>query len=225
MNHVLETLDIDIGRVLALEEIHEERLGLGVSVGSWAVKGSSRERDQRLQSDSSLCVLELGERAESLRVDLHLHHFQHLVVEHAGKGDGVGPLLAVAAKDHQTGVVLFGEEFKRRSVFEGMDVVLLVELDAERALERVKIRHGQVDNLRGRSVLEEERHLVVFVHLRRLLLHGTLAARILGLTVKIISKGSFDFISERTLLSTCLRRYRSDVIVEVVVCLKPLGKE
>lgn len=137
VNHVLQTLDIHIGRVLALEEVQQKRLGQCVGIGSRALECGSREGDQGLETNPGLCVLELRERAESLGFDVQLYHVEKLVVEHAHKGDGVGALLAVAAENHQRGVVFLAKKLERRWVFEGVNVVLLVELDAERALERV----------------------------------------------------------------------------------------
>ena len=156
-------------------------------VRSRTVKGGSGEGNQRLQADSGFCVLELRQGAESLGVNVQLYHIEDLVVKGTGDGDGVSALLAVAAKDEQTGVVLLGEELKRRGIFEGVDGVLLVELDAERALERVQVRHGEIDNLGRRRVAQEKRHLVALVHLRRLFLHEALAARSLGLAGDFVS--------------------------------------
>ena len=90
-------------------------------------------------------------------------------------------LLAVAAKDHHRGIVLLAEELQAAGVLEGVDDVLLAELDAERALERVQVGHDQVEDLRGRRVLEEEGGARVLVQLRRLVVQEALGARILGL--------------------------------------------
>lgn len=62
-----------------------------------------------------------------------------------------------------------------------MNDILLAELDAERALERVQVGHGQVEDFRGGGVLEEEGGARVLVDLGRLVLQEALGARILGL--------------------------------------------
>ena len=52
----------------------------------------------------------------------------------------------MAAKDHHRGIVLLAEELQAGGVLEGVDGVLLAEFDAERALERVQVGQGQVED-------------------------------------------------------------------------------
>jgi hypothetical protein len=51
------------------------------------------------------------------------------VVESASKGEAMWSLLARVAEDHQTCIILLREEFKRGSIFKGVYLVLLEELD------------------------------------------------------------------------------------------------
>jgi hypothetical protein len=76
----------------------------------WAVQCSPRKHHQRPCPYGNLLGLELGDAPEGLGVEAELEHVEDLVVEGAGKSDGIGALLAAAGKEEQTAVVLLGEE-------------------------------------------------------------------------------------------------------------------
>jgi hypothetical protein len=127
-DHVLQTLDVNLVGALALEEVEEEALGLGVLVGDGAVKGGSGKDNHGAQADGELAALELVNLAVALGVEVELEHVEGLVAKEADHGQGVRALLGAAAKDHEGGVVLLGEELERGGVLEGVDGVLLGEL-------------------------------------------------------------------------------------------------
>ena len=54
------------------------------------------------------------------------------MVKASNQGKAMWPFLAIASIDNQRRIVLLGKEFKRRWVFEGMNIVFLVELDHKR---------------------------------------------------------------------------------------------
>lgn len=187
VHHVLQTLDVDVVNVLALEKVEQQALGQGVGVCGGAVKGGAGKGDERLEADAGLVVFELAEGAEGVGLNVQLGHVEDLVVKQARQRDRVRPLLAVRAKHHERGVVLLREKLERRRVLERVQRVLLCEFLAQRALQRVQVRHAQVDYLRRRRVAQEQRHFGVFVHLRRLLVEGALAAGILGFAAESVS--------------------------------------
>lgn len=152
----LQALDVDLVRLLAAEEVDEEGARVGVLVGDGAVPGGAGEVEHGLEADGHLLALELGERAEGLRVEVELEHVEHLVAEGADEGDGVGPLLGGVAEDDNGGVVLLGEELDRVGVVEGVDVVLLHEALREGLAELVELVEGILGDLRARRSAEEE---------------------------------------------------------------------
>jgi hypothetical protein len=100
MHHILQTLHIHIIRILALEEVEQQRFSHSVGVCDRAVECSSRKRNQRLKSHSSLRTLELRNRPECIHIHMQLQHFQNLVVEEPHECYGVRSLFRMRAKHH-----------------------------------------------------------------------------------------------------------------------------
>jgi hypothetical protein len=74
------------------------------------IQGCPRKYHQRPRAHGHLLGLELGYAPEGLAVEVELKHVEDLVVEGAGEGDAVWALLAAAAEEEQTAVVLFREK-------------------------------------------------------------------------------------------------------------------
>lgn len=147
VDHELQTLNIDALRLLATEEIREVALCLGIRIGNRALERCAGKADHWPQSDRRLLILELAKLTERLRVDGQLEHVEDLPLEEAHEGQAVGALLAVVAEDHERGVVLLAEELERIGILEGVDIVLLVELDRKRLLQRLQIGQGPLRDL------------------------------------------------------------------------------
>lgn len=204
-DHVLETLDVDLVGALAAEEIEEEALGEGVLVGHGAVERGAGKDNHGAQADGELAALELVDLAVRLLVEVELEHVERLVAEHADHGQGVGALLGAAAKDHERGVVLLGEELERRGVLEGVDRVLLGELLGERDAQLVQVGEGILHDLRARGAAQEEARLGVLDGLGGLLLEGALGAGVAGFSRRwrsVMRKYAIGFCP-LTFASTC----------------------
>lgn len=76
-------------------------------------------------------------------------------------------LLAVAAHDHERGIVLVGKEFEARGIFERVDVVFLAETRCQGPFEGVKVFKYQLAEVGALSAFEEEGCARVFGLLRR----------------------------------------------------------
>jgi hypothetical protein len=185
-NNVLQSLDIDLVRWLALEEIDEEALCVGVLIGDRAFEWHSAEDQHRLQSDGTLGVLELRQSSEALLVEVEFQHVQHLVAKGAHHGERMWALLGGGAKDEDGGVVLLGEELEGSGIVEWVDIILLGELLGKRAAQRVKICEGVLGKLGARGAAKEKRSLRVLDGLGGLLVEGTLGARIAGFTARTV---------------------------------------
>lgn len=175
---VLQALDVDLVRGLALEEVDEEALGLRELVGDGALEGGAREEEHGPQPHGELLGLELGQPAERLRVEVELEHVEDLEGEGSDEGQGVRALLAAGAEDEQAGVVLLGEELERGRVLEGVDGVLLGELLGQGLAHGVKLRQGILRHLGAGRSPEEEAALWVLDGLGFALLESPLGAGI-----------------------------------------------
>ena len=87
VHHILQTLDINIIRILALEEIQQKTLGHGICVCDGRIESGAGEGNQWLQSHSSLCAFELRNRAEGVDIHVQFQHFQHFEVEESTQCD------------------------------------------------------------------------------------------------------------------------------------------
>jgi hypothetical protein len=87
----------------------------------------------------------------------------------------------VQRQDEKRGIVLLGEELKRSSIVEGVDIVLLGEALDKGSLDSAEVGDGKLEDLRGLLARNEERGLGVLVLLRLALCHCALCAGILGL--------------------------------------------
>lgn len=97
----------------------------------------------------------------------------------------MGALLASESVDEEGGIVLLGEEFKGRWIFEGVDAIFLGEFDGERALEGVEVCEGELDDLASLFTAKDEACLCVFDELGSFLLDCTLGASSFGGAVLI----------------------------------------
>lgn len=177
---VLQTLDVDLVRGLALEEVDEDALCEGVLVGGGALKGAAGEEDHGPHANGEFFGLELRDGAVAFVVEVQLQHVEHLVAESADKGQRVRALLLRAAKDEEAGVVFFGEELDGGGVLEGVDGVLLGELFGQRLAHGEEVVHGVLDDLGAVVAAEEEACLGVLDGLGLALLEGSLGAGVTG---------------------------------------------
>ena len=83
-------------------------------------------------------------------------------------------LLLSAPEDHETGVVLFGEELERGGVLEGVDGILLGEFLGEGLAHVVEVVEGILDELGAGCATEEETGFGVLDGFRLSLLESTL---------------------------------------------------
>jgi len=112
VHDVLQTFHVKLLNIRALEQVQEERFRKSVRVLGRALESATRERNERLETDARLLVLELRKCAHSLGLNHQLQHIQNLPVKHADDGQAMRALLAVAAEDHHGGIVLLAEKFQ-----------------------------------------------------------------------------------------------------------------
>lgn len=87
----------------------------------------------------------------------------------------------MAGVDEDGGIVLVGEELEGGGIFKGVDVVLLVEFDAERTLEGVEVFEGELGDFAGVGVAQEEGGAWILDYLRAFVLEISLRFGRLGL--------------------------------------------
>jgi hypothetical protein len=100
-NKVLQTLNVDFGRVLAFEEVDEQALRQCVFCLVRVFEDSTVEGNKRLQADAGLLVLELLKCAEGVRVDVKLKHVEDFVGEGASEGEAVWALFGVEREEKE----------------------------------------------------------------------------------------------------------------------------
>lgn len=177
-HNVLQSLHVHLIRGLALEEIREEALGRRVRVRDGALEGRPCEQDHGFQAHGALLILELGQGAEALGVEVQLQHVQDLVREGAHEGDGVRALLGRGPEDEHRGVVLLAEELERRGVLERVDLILLGELLGERDPQLIEVGDGVLGDLRAAAAAQEEGGFGVLDGLGGLLVERPFGARV-----------------------------------------------
>lgn len=137
MYEELQSLDIDLIDLPATEKVGEHALCQRVFVLDGVLPPAAREGQHRLDADPALLAFELLQRPRRLWHHTELHHIQHLSSIRTHPGQRVWAFLAVTAEEEQAGVVFLGEEFQAGGVFERVDRIFLVELNAVRLLQRM----------------------------------------------------------------------------------------